>query len=241
MRMEIKNGVKHITLDDTQEHIPQNRQRRRGETPDLTRKAPTRSTLKRFLIVCEGKNTETSYFNQFRLPNVAIETVGLGYNTVSLVNKAIELYSMKSDEEKPDEVWCVFDKDDFTNQMFSKAIQLATEHKFFCAYSNQAFEYWLILHFVNHHGGPLHRNEYNEVINGHIRRFGGKYAGKGSKIVNEHFFEILQAKDPATKKSRQELAIERAKRIYNEKSTIPPGKAESVTTVFMLVEEIISN
>lgn len=242
MKMEIKDGVKHITLDDTQEHKPQIKLRkRRGETPDLTRKAPTRSTLKRFLIVCEGKNTETSYFNQFRMPNVAIETVGLGYNTVSLVNKAIELYSLKSDGQKPDEVWCVFDKDDFTGQMFSKAIQLATEHQFFCAYSNQAFEYWLILHFVDHHGGLLHRDEYNNVINGHIKSLGGHYAGKGSKIVNEYLFEILQAKDPVTKKTRQKLAIERAKRIYNEKLNVPPAKAESVTTIFMLVEEIISN
>jgi len=240
MKIEIKDGVKHITLDD-QEYKPQIKLRRRGETPDLTRKAPTRSTLKKFLIVCEGKNTETSYFNQFRMPNVAIETVGLGYNTVSLVNKAIELYSLKSDGQKPDEVWCVFDKDDFTTQMFSKAIQLATEHQFFCAYSNQAFEYWLILHFVDHHGGPLHRDEYNNVINVHIRKLGGHYAGKGSKIVNEHLFEILQAKDPVTKKTRQKLAIERAKRIYNEKSNVPPAKAESVTTVFQLVEKIISN
>jgi len=241
MKMEIKDGVKRITLDDTQEHKPQIKLRKRGETPDLTRKAPIRSTLKRFLIVCEGKNTETSYFNQFRMPNVSIETVGLGYNTVSLVNKAIELYSLKSDGQKPDEVWCVFDKDDFTSQMFSKAIQLATEHQFFCAYSNQAFEYWLILHFIDHHGEPLHRDEYNTLINGNIKRLGGKYAGKGSKIVNEHLFEILQAKDPVAKKTRQELAIERARRIYKAKSGIPPARAESVTTVFKLVERIISN
>ena len=134
MKMEIKNGVKHITLNETNEHRTQIKLKRRGEIPDLTRKAPARPTLKRFLIVCEGKNTETSYFNHFRLPNVLIETVGLGFNTVSLVNKAIEIYSQKSIGEKPDEVWCVFDKDDFTNNLFSKAIELAKENKFFCAY-----------------------------------------------------------------------------------------------------------
>ncbi len=241
MKIEIRDGIKHISLDNDQ-HKPQTSlRRRRGETPDLIRKAPTRSTLKKFLIVCEGKNTETSYFNQFRRPNVAIETVGLGYNTVSLVHKAIEIYSSKSDGDKPDEVWCVFDKDDFTNKMFSQAISMATEHSFFCAYSNQAFEYWLILHFVDHHGGLLPRNEYNEIINKHIKLFGASYAGKGCKIVTEHLFEILQSKDPATKRSRQDLAIERAKRIYSQKSNLLPANAESVTAVFKLVEEIVSN
>lgn len=240
MKMEIRNGIKHITLDDAEKQKPQVRLKRRAESPDLTRKAPKRSTLKRFLIICEGKNTETSYFKQFRLPNVLIETVGLGYNTVSLVNKAIEIYAQKSDGEKPDEVWCVFDKDDFTNESFSKALQLAKENNLFCAYSNQAFEYWLILHFINHHGGQLHRNEYNDVINKHVNKIGGRYAGKGCKIVNSRLFEILQAKDPTTKRSRQEMAIERARNIYQAKSKVPPAKAESITTVFQLVEKLIS-
>lgn len=241
MRMEIdENGVKHIRLDHAEDRHTPSRMKRRAESPDLTRKAPERAPLKRFLIVCEGKNTETSYFNQFRLPNVFIETVGLGYNTVSLVNKAIEIYSHKSEGNRPDEVWCVFDKDDFSNDSFNKALKLAEENDFYCAYSNQAFEYWLILHFINHDGAPLHRNEYNEVINSHINNIGGKYAGKGCKIVNTHLFEILQAKDPATRRSRQELAIERARSIFKRKSEISPARAESVTTVFQLVERIIS-
>jgi hypothetical protein len=123
MKIEIKDGIKHISLDKDQHEPQTSLRRRRGETPDLIRKAPTRSTLKKFLIVCEGKNTETSYFNQFRRPNVAIETVGLGYNTVSLVNKAIEIYSSKSDGDKPDEVWCVFDKDDFTTKCLVRPSQ----------------------------------------------------------------------------------------------------------------------
>ncbi|MGN6417310.1 MAG: RloB domain-containing protein [Pseudobacter sp.] len=30
------------------------------------------------------------------------------------------------------------------------------------AYSNQAFEYWLILHFEDHQGGKIDRNDYHK-------------------------------------------------------------------------------
>lgn len=38
-----------------------------------------------------------------------------------------------------------FDKDDFTD--FDEAIQLAAEHNIMCAWSNESFELWLLLHF----------------------------------------------------------------------------------------------
>ena len=108
------------------------------------------------LIVCEGKNTEPSYFKQFRISSAIVKSIGEGYNTISLVKRAKQLAKRK----KYDQIWCVFDADpklDNTKQAqnFNNAIKLAEKHKFGIAYSNQAFEYWLILHLDDHQGGAM--------------------------------------------------------------------------------------
>lgn len=58
---------------------------RRKQTPQLERNEPKKPEKERILIVCEGKNTEPSYFNLFRLTSTEIEAIGDGKNTVSLV------------------------------------------------------------------------------------------------------------------------------------------------------------
>jgi hypothetical protein len=119
---------------------------------DMTERAfHTIDKNQKILIYCEGKNTEPSYFSQFRLPTVEIVAFGEGKNTLSLVRRAIELSKAK----QYDQVWCVFDADPDPNnssqtQNFNNAIQLAEQNGFRVAYSNQAFEYWLILHIEDH-------------------------------------------------------------------------------------------
>src|SRR5690242_21195254 len=97
--------------------------RSRRNLPYSRRQVNTRETLQRFLIVCECERTEPNYFNRFRVPKdvVSIDVHGLGYNTVSLVRKAIEL----KDEDEYDQVWCVFDRDSFPVQSFNTALSLA--------------------------------------------------------------------------------------------------------------------
>ena len=63
----------------------------RKKAPGLERVAPSRIEKPTILIVCEGENTEPSYFRQFRLSTATIKPVGEGYNTVTLVRRAMEL------------------------------------------------------------------------------------------------------------------------------------------------------
>jgi len=114
-----------------------------------------------------------------------------------------------------DEVWCVFDKDDFPDQDFNQAIVLASAKGFRVAYSNQAFEYWLLLHFNDHQGGALHRNHYADLINRAIQPLGAWYDATGSKVITPEFFHLLFGYDAKYRKRRVDLAIERAKRIYD--------------------------
>ncbi len=231
---QIEAKEKHLAL------INAAKERRRGE-PVLERPKPTKKEKPTILIVCEGKNTEPSYFKQFKLSLANIKTVGKGFNTVSLVKQTIAL-NKKGNYEK---VWCVFDADPKPinpkqAQNFNNAIKMATANGFGVAYSNQAFEYWLLLHFENHQGGAMNREQYEGKINSYINKLGVNYNGDGDKIVSEDFFELLMSIDAKTQKERVDLAIERAERNYDKWNHYNPAKEESTTKVFKLVRELKS-
>ena len=192
------------------------------------------------LIVCEGENTEPSYFRQFKLASATIKPIGEGYNTISLVERAVQL----SVERSYDQVWCVFDADPKPDnpkqeKNFNDAVTLAEKKDFGVAYSNQAFEYWLILHFDDHQGGGMNRKDYNHKINQLLKPFGLTYDGEGNKIITEEIFEVLDGIDKKTQIERKRLAISRAERNYNHFDHTNPASEESSTTVFRLVEELL--
>ncbi len=207
----------------------------RRKAKNLERSAPSLEEKPTILIVCEGKNTETSYFRQFRLSSAKIVAIGEGYNTVSLVKRAM----MLSKEAEYDEVWVVFDKDDFKAQDFNNAIVMANGLNFRIGYSNQAFEYWLLLHLSDHQGGGMHRDDYCTSINKCLKEFDIEYDGNGSKIVDEDFFDILTGTDDKTGIPRMVLAITRAERNYKLFTHESPASEESSTTVFVLAKEIL--
>ena len=217
-----------------QKHREQLKAQRRKE-PSLKRPVAELTEKPSILIVCEGENTEPSYFNQFRITSAKVKSVGEGYNTISLVNRALVL----SQQGNYDQVWCVFDKDDFNDNDFNSAIQIAVANNFGVAYSNQSFEYWLILHFNDHQGGGMHRDSYNDKINEHLKPFKVTYDGNGTKLIEEVFFELLDGIDDKTSRKRAELAIDRAERNYNHFNHTNPAREESSTTVFRLVRELL--
>jgi len=213
--------------------------KRRGE-PVLERNEPAIIEKPTILIVCEGENTEPSYFGQFKLSSATIKPVGEGYNTVSLVKRAVQL----SEEKSYDQVWCVFDADpkpDNPNQAknFNDAINLANKNGFGIGYSNQAFEYWIILHLDDHQGGGMNRNDYNDRINQLLKPFRLTYGGESCKIITEEIFEVLDGIDKKTNKERKRLAITRAERNYALFDHSNPANEESSTTLFRLVEELL--
>ncbi len=207
-----------------------NRKRTNGY---LERNMPTQRQRKTFLIVCEGQ-TEKSYFDKFIIPSVNIKAKETGRSTVSIIKEAIEL--RKSNEY--DQVWCVFDKDD--NKDLNNAIKMAQSNGIKVAYSNQAFEYWLLLHFNDHQGANLDRALYAKSLNVFLKPLGEKYesrsrgAKRKGKFISQNLFDILQ------QENRQQLAIKRAKRL-NTKIHLnkQPSDTESNTTVYLLVSELL--
>lgn len=232
MKMKDKHAKDKKKRDAHRKRLQAAKRRKRQITPELIRETPTKEEKQRILIVCEGENTEPSYFNKFRVTSAVIKSVGEGYNTLSLVKRAIKL----SEEQEYDQIWCVFDKDDFSIESFNQAVILGQSKNFKIAYSNQAFEYWLILHFEDHQGGAMHRNQYKNKLNAYLHAFGLKYDGN-SKIITDEIFDVLMSLDEKGK-ARISLAWERAERIYKQCDENNLAKAESSTAVFKLVEEI---
>jgi len=215
--------------------------RQRREEPKLNRKRASKKGLPIILIACEGKNTEPSYFNQFELKSVEVEPKGDGYSHLSLVMWAKKLAKNKN----YDEVWCVFDADpkpDNPNwaHNFNNAIWTAKKMKYEVGYSHQAFEYWLILHFDNHQGGGMSRTDYNTRLNQLINPLGAEFDGNGNKIVSPELFALLEGVDITTGRPRKELAICRAKRIYDQYDHLNPSKEESSTNIFELVLKLMN-
>ena len=215
---------------------------RRKSTPELSREKAKREERQRILIYCEGANTEPSYFNEFRLATADVRCFGEGRNTKSLVERALFLKDESEKKGNPyDQVWCVFDRDPqsankggHSAKDFNEAIQLAEQHDLHVAYSNQAFEYWLILHFNDHQGGSLPRSDYNRLLNEYLKPHNCSYDGREKKVTKA-FFDILEAIDPAYNKSRRALASERAEKIMDRLPDANFATAESSTTVFKLV------
>lgn len=107
---------------------------------------------KTFLIICEGENTEPYYFDGFPVPSKTVLTIGGKNSKNSLVDYALKL---KKDEEYAErEIWCVFDydvkPDEAATQQndFNSSIEKAERNGLKVAWSNDAFELWFALHYV---------------------------------------------------------------------------------------------
>ncbi len=122
---------------------------------DLRRRRPHRQPKPRFLIVCEGIVTEPRYFKDVRhiersLIDLQIEPGG---TPKTLVERAVErkreadgnARKLKDDNQKYDEVWCVFDIDE--HPLIPEAKDQASANGIELAISNPCFELWALLHF----------------------------------------------------------------------------------------------
>jgi hypothetical protein len=114
----------------------------------------SKTERKYYLIVSQGAETEVLYFRYLAslLPNkmVQVDTKGHSKDTVAVVRKAVELREQrKKNRSTPmyNEVWALFDKDDFTDKDYEKAIVIADSEGIESGHSNECFELWFILHF----------------------------------------------------------------------------------------------
>lgn len=194
--------------------IPEERLKR-FSGKDSKRKVNIRNKRKYYLIVCEGTKTEPNYFEALKddlpkgiLTAYQIDIEGTGRNTLSLVTEAkrIKEVYQKQTSRPIDKLWVVFDRDSFTPNDFNSAIlQCQTSlPKIGCAWSNEAFELWYLLHF-HYYNTPIDRTAYQRLIERNLRpKIGNGYRyQKNSKEM----YQILK------QHGDQEAAIQNAKRL----------------------------
>ena len=131
-----------------------------------------------FLIVTEGERTEPLYFAGIRdiikgktggiidiFEMSIVDIQGEGHATMSLIKRADFL--VKKSKVNYQNVWVVFDKDDFAD--FDDAIKIAEKRGYKVAWSNPSFEYWLFLHF-HFSDSALHRDEWESKLSELFKR-----------------------------------------------------------------------
>lgn len=185
-----------------------------------------------FLIVCEGVRTEPIYFTYLKnfLPKHLLQTIeirGAGDNTINVARKAIEERDerLKDPINPPfDEVWAVFDKDDFPAKHFNQAVQLCSQYEINSGHTNEAFELWYLLHF-QYLDTSLKRKSYFKILSDIL---GSKYE-KNSKAVVEFLF----------KKGNVRQAIEWAHSLKEMHEDATPADACPSTQIHILVERLL--
>lgn len=187
-----------------------------------------------FLIVCEGEKTEPNYFKSFpkQVGNVIfdLELDGGGISTLKVVEKAIELRDKS--RQKYDRVWAVFDRDSFKANSFNSAIFKAKANFIECAWSNEAFELWYLLHFHNR-VTAMSRDQYAKAIENAVESKLGKKSSKFTyKKNNPDMYKVLE------KFGDQDLAIKWAKDLDSKIQGESFANYNPITQVYKLVEEL---
>ena len=206
------------------------------------RKRDFRTKRQFYLIVCEGEKTEPNYFKGLKedlpkgvLTYYQIDIEGTGRNTQSLVDEAMRLkLTYEKENSRPiDRLWVVFDKDSFAAQDFNSAIQRCSNSnpEIGCAWSNEAFELWYLLHF-HFYNNAINRTDYQQLIEGNLRPHVGEHYRylKNSEEMND----LLKTY------GNQDNAIRNAKSLtQNHEGRQDFANQNPCTMVWKLVEELM--
>ena len=181
-----------------------------------------RNLRKTFMIFTEGQ-TEEGYFKKFK---VRCKTI-IGGNALRIVEEAV--VQKQQIKKHVDEYWVVFDKDDTSKSDFLKAIKLATDNGLNVAYSCEAFEIWWLFHFMEI-AAPIQRKDYENKLKKHLPEY--KFREKGLSQGELMWMQLDKLK---------EIGIANAKKAHSKFEHPENAFEQSVTTVYELVELLISN
>ncbi|MGP4109960.1 RloB family protein [Streptomyces sp. 4N509B] len=112
-------------------------------------------------MVCGSRATEGDYLRglvgHVANPAVTVRIRNKPVSPTQLVAHAVELRALAPDDF--DQVWCVFDVDEFPD--VARAVAEARRVGIEVAVSNPCFELWLLLHFRKH---TAHARTYRELL-----------------------------------------------------------------------------
>ena len=93
-----------------------------------------------------------------------------------MVDEALRLKKAyeKNTTRPVDKLWVVFDRDSFVANDFNNAITRCAQNTpvVGCAWSNEAFELWYLLHF-HYYNNAISRKDYQDLIEQNLQPFLG--------------------------------------------------------------------
>ena len=150
-----------------------------------------------------------------------------------LLVKVIQWKNENICEEDSDQVWCIFDVDDFyknSKAELIKAVKNAKKYNIKIAYANQCFELWILLHFLKPTSAISRGKNIEEKIQKEFRKHGFGEFKKNQKVFNV-LLQFISA------------AVKNAKSILPEYNVIDwnetlSEKGNPSTSIHFLVDEI---
>ena len=216
----------------------------KGKHRRLQRNVGTRTLINNYYIFYEGTSTEPNYFEAMKQvitsdaaysKVVHLEIIGKGRSTLSLLNETKKY--IKKNKISSGQVWCVYDKDESTDDSFNQTSQQISsltngELSYHAAWSNESIEYWFLLHFVNN-VSALTRKDYVKKLNECYQKNKIPEGYDKDKKSAEQLFERLNKYGnplKAIKRAEKALKDYKESEIKNCPAKINPG-----TTVHLLV------
>ncbi|MBK1835062.1 RloB family protein [Roseibacillus ishigakijimensis] len=190
-------------------------------------KRSRKQNLRRFLIVCEDEKSSRLYLQKFPFDRklVEIETVGGCGNTISVVERGLELKDRAQKKKQPYvHVYCVIDRDEHPLDRYRAAFSKGYKHNdVSIIWANEAFELWYLLHY-DYLDTPTHRDDL-------ARRFAEKM-GRSYDKADDSIFEELE--------SKLSTAFQNAERLEKQLSgEREPQMANPSTNIHDLVKRLL--
>ncbi len=182
--------------------------------------------IQRVLILCEDQESSVLYLKRFPVDHdlVEIDCVGTGYNTVSLMEEAIQRKNQaKQAGVTYNEIWVVFDKDSFPKGNFNRAFDVATGHNdIHVCWSNECFELWYLLHFQFQNTAIDRKRIFQKV---------GKKIGRAYQKNDGSIYDALLEKLPT--------ALDNSKKLFQKNSEDRTPRSNPSTNVHELVRMLL--
>ena len=153
----------------------------------MKRKTNTIQSRDKFYIFTNGKKSEYNYFTLL-MSKRSIYDVKIKFENkdcLGLVKEASKIHSAN-------QVWCVFDTDLCSEDKLKEVISLANNSNIYIAYSNIAFEVWLINHYEDCPKSITNVKDYEKIINRILKEKNIKvsYEKNDMDLLRKHFIPL---------------------------------------------------
>ena len=201
----------------------------------MARKTKGLTQRNQFIILTNGKNSEQDYFLALQAKGRSIYDIRIEFENaapIDLIKRAVK------EKRGSNRIWIVFDKDEFPSDSINSVFADARKNGIGVAFSNAAFEVWLIDHFRTMDQEKTAR-ELRLELDRLLKNQGySKGYDKNDKAVHTEMFipRIDEAMHNA-EVSLQQRILEHKRMSPNVKD-LPYCEWNSSTTVHKLVEAL---